>query len=217
MLLEERIDVVSVAITGNYAIPNRLEETRHLPGCSATFRVTDQTFLCYDGDGIAWGTVKCLQDRVPHIRLVFLIGLSAGTMDGKNTNVVGSEAPDGKCAAERSNARVCAFRALYKHAIGGEDIFLLTICLGLKISDAAREEVGIHGFAFAPTDFQFLFQLFLLESKPVSDLSPSEGDLTSTVANVKDWRWMFGLDFTCDAKRTATRSRDGTTSFVTTG
>jgi hypothetical protein len=26
---------------------------------------------------------------------------------------------------------------------------------------------------------------------------------------------MFGLDFTCDAKRTATRGRNGTASFVT--
>jgi hypothetical protein len=35
--------------TTPFPIGDRLEETRHLPGCTATFRVTDQTFLCYDG------------------------------------------------------------------------------------------------------------------------------------------------------------------------
>jgi hypothetical protein len=95
-------------------------------------------------------------------------------------------------------------------------ILLLAICLGLEVSDAACEEVGIHNFALAPAELQFLFKLLLLESKPVSDLSPAEGDLTSMVANIKDQRWMFGLDFMCDAKRTATGGRNGTTSFVTT-
>jgi hypothetical protein len=126
-----------------------------------------------------------------------------------------SGAPDSKCTAEGSNARACAFRTLHEHAIGAEDILLLAICLGLKLSNAAREEVGIHDFALAPAELRFFFKLLLLESKPVSDLSPAKGDLTSTVANIRDQRWMFGLDFTCDAKRTATRGRNGATSFVT--
>jgi len=41
VLLEERIDVVGIAIARNYAAPDRLEETRHLPRCCATFRVTN--------------------------------------------------------------------------------------------------------------------------------------------------------------------------------
>jgi hypothetical protein len=90
MLLEERINVVGIAIAGNHAILDRLKETCHLPSRSATFRVTDQTFLCHDRDSIAWGTFKCLQDRVPNIRLVFLVGLCARTMDGKNADVVSS-------------------------------------------------------------------------------------------------------------------------------
>jgi len=55
----------------------------------------------------------------------------------------------------------------------------------------------------------------LLEGKPFSNLFAAEGDLTSTVANVEEGRWMFGLDFTSDAERTATGGRDGTASFVT--
>jgi hypothetical protein len=70
----------------------------------------------------------------------------------------------------------------------------------------ARKEIGI----------QFLFQLLLLKSKPVSNLFPAEGDLTGMVTNIKDRRLMFGLDFTCDAKRAATKGRNGTASFVTT-
>jgi hypothetical protein len=54
-------------------------------------------FVCHDRDGIAWGTVECLQDRVPHIRLILLVSLSAGTMDGKNADIVSSEAPNSKC------------------------------------------------------------------------------------------------------------------------
>jgi hypothetical protein len=137
-------------------------------------------------------------------------------MDGKNTDIIGSEAPNSKCTAEGSNAGVCAFRTLHKHAIGGEDIFLLAVCLGLEVSGAARKEIRIHKFALAPAEIEILFQLLLLESKPVSDLFPAEGDLTGTVANIKERRSMFGLDFTCDGKRTATRGRNGTASFVTT-
>jgi hypothetical protein len=134
-------------------------------------------------------------------------------MNGKNADIVGSETPNSKCTAEGSNAGVGAFGTLHEHAIGGEDFFLLAICLGLEVSDAVRKEIGIHKFAFASAEIQILFQL--LESKPVSDLFPAEGDLTGTVANIKDRRSMFGLDFTCDAKRTATRGRNGTASFVT--
>jgi len=136
-------------------------------------------------------------------------------MDGENADVVGSEAPNGKCTAEGGNAGVRAFRTLHKHAISGKDFLLLAICLGLEISDAARKEVGIHDFTLAPAEFPFLSQLLLLESKPVSDLSPAEGDLTSTVTNIKDRRSMFGSDFTCDAKRTTARGGNGPASFVT--
>ena len=65
-------------------------------------------------------------------------------------------------------------------------------------------------------DIQILFQLLLLESKPVSDLFLVEGDLTSMVANIKDLRSMFGLYFTCDGKCTLTRSGNEMASFVTT-
>jgi hypothetical protein len=88
----------------------------------------------------------------------------------RSADVVSSEAPNSKCTAEGSNARVRAFRTLHEHPIGGEGILLLAICLGLKVSDAAREEVGIHNFALAPAVLQFLFKLFLLESEPLSDL-----------------------------------------------
>jgi hypothetical protein len=73
-------------------------------------------------------------------------------MDGKNTDIVSSEAPNSKCTAEGSNAGVCAFRTLHKHAICGEDFFLLVICLGLEVSDATRKEIGIHNFALASTE-----------------------------------------------------------------
>jgi len=73
--------------------------------------------------------------------------------------------------------------------MGGEVFFLLATCLGLEVSDAARKEIGIHKFALASAEIQFLFQLLLLESKPVSDLFPVEGDLAGMVANIKDRRW----------------------------
>jgi hypothetical protein len=42
-------------------------------------------------------------------------------MDGKNVDIVSSEAPNSKCTAEGSDAGVCAFRTLHEHAIGGKD------------------------------------------------------------------------------------------------
>jgi hypothetical protein len=52
-------------------------------------------------------------------------------MDGKNADIVGCETPNSKCTVKGGNAGVCAFRTLHKHAIGGEDFFLLAICLRL--------------------------------------------------------------------------------------
>jgi hypothetical protein len=52
----------------------------------------------------------------------------------------------------------------------------------------ACKEIGIHKFALASAEIQFLFQLLLLESRPVSDLFPAEEDLTGTVVNIKDQR-----------------------------
>jgi len=137
-------------------------------------------------------------------------------MDGKNTDIVCSESPNSKCTEEGSNAGVCGFRTLHKHAIGGEDFFLLATCLGLEVSDVSRQEIGIHKFALTSAKIQFLFQFLLLESKPVSDQFQVEGDLTGTVANIKDRRMTFGLVSTCDAKRAATRGRNGTAGFVVT-
>jgi hypothetical protein len=47
----------------------------------------------------------------------------------------------------------------------------------------------------------------LLEGKPFTDLLAVEGGLMGMVANVKDGRWMFGLDFMSDAEGTAARGR----------
>jgi len=55
----------------------------------------------------------------------------------------------------------------------------------------------------------------LLEGEPFTDLLAAEGDLTGTIANVEDGRWVFGLDFASDAERTAARGRYGTTGLVT--
>jgi hypothetical protein len=55
----------------------------------------------------------------------------------------------------------------------------------------------------------------LLEGEPFSNLLAAEGNLTSTVVNVEEGRWMFGLDFASDTGRTAAKGRDGTASFVT--
>jgi hypothetical protein len=55
----------------------------------------------------------------------------------------------------------------------------------------------------------------LLKGKPFSDLLAAEGDLTGTIANIEDGRWVFGLDFASDAERTAARGRYGTAGFVT--
>jgi hypothetical protein len=136
-------------------------------------------------------------------------------VDGKNADVIGSEAPYSKRTTEGSNTRVCALRVLHEHAISSEDILLLTISLGLEVSDAAREEVDIHDFTLAPAEFSFLFQLLLLEGKPISDLLAAEGDLTSTIADIEDRRRVLGMNFASDGECTTTRGRDGTTGFVT--
>jgi hypothetical protein len=52
-------------------------------------------------------------------------------MDGKNTDIISSEAPNSKCTAEGNNAWVCGFRVrtLHKHAIGGKNSDPLSVAL----------------------------------------------------------------------------------------
>lgn len=54
-------------------------------------------------------------DSVLQVTCRFLTRLGAGIMDGKNTEVLGREAPHIKCTAEGSNG-VRAFRDLHEHA-----------------------------------------------------------------------------------------------------
>jgi hypothetical protein len=133
----------------------------------------------------------------------------------KNADVVCREAPHSECATEGSDARISTFGVLHEHAIGGEHVLLLTICLSLEVGEAAGEEIWIDGFALGIAEFYFLLELFLLEGKPISDLLAAEGNLTSTVADVEDRRWVFGVDFASNSKRTATRGGDRATGFVT--
>lgn len=123
----------------------------------------------------------------------FLTGLGADAMDGKNTDVLGREAPH-MCMTEGSNARVWAFRNLHEHGLDGKGIFFLAMDRGPEASNAAHGEFRVHDFTPALAEFQFLFQLLLLENKPVSDLPPAEGDPTSTVTNIKNRRCMFEVD-----------------------
>lgn len=55
-------------------------------------------------------------DSVLQFTCRFLTRLGAGIMDGKNTEVLGREAPHVKCTTEGSNVGVCAFRDLHEHA-----------------------------------------------------------------------------------------------------
>lgn len=55
---------------------------------------------------------------------------------------------------------------------------------GLGVNNAAHEEFRIHDFTPAP---ESLFQVLLLESKPVSN--PPH-----TVTNIKNQKCMFGVD-----------------------
>jgi len=62
-----------------------------------------------------------LGNNVPNVRLILFASLSAGTMGGKNVDIVSSEVPNSERTTEGSNAGVCAFITLHKLAIGGED------------------------------------------------------------------------------------------------
>jgi len=133
----------------------------------------------------------------------------------ENTNVVRGETPNSETTAERSDTRIGAFRALHEHTVGGEHILLLTVSLSLKVSDTAGEKVGVDGLPLDLVRLNLFLELLLLEGKPVSDLLAAEGDLTSTVTDVQNRGWVLGLDFTGDAKSTATRSRNRAAGFVT--
>ena len=65
------------------------------------------------------------------MRLILLVNLSVCTMDRKNADIVGTEAPNGKCMAEASNAGSVLSELFIN--ICREDSLPLAICLGFEV------------------------------------------------------------------------------------
>ena len=86
-----------------------------------------------------------------------------------------TEAPQSKCMTEGRRARVFTLGTSHDDAMRVEDIHISPE----EASNAARKGFRIHDFTTPPAESQFPFQLISLKSKPPSNLSPAEGDLSS--------------------------------------
>ena len=69
----KEVSVLSVAIARNDTSVHTLEQTGQLPRSRATLRVTDETLLGHDGDGVSWRTAEGREDVVPDVGLVLLL------------------------------------------------------------------------------------------------------------------------------------------------
>lgn len=79
-------------------------------------------------------------------------------MDGENTDVVCSEAPDRKSTAQRCDTGVDSF----EHTVSSEGILLLAGCLLLHVSDARRNVVLFDGIAAGLAELEFFLELLAL-------------------------------------------------------
>lgn len=81
MVLEARVDVVGVAVAGDDSGDDTLEEADRLPCRGTTLRVTYEALLCHDGDRVAGRATNSVENVVPQVRLVLLVGRGTRAVD----------------------------------------------------------------------------------------------------------------------------------------
>lgn len=209
-MLETRVDVVSVAVAGDDAGDDALQEANRLPCRGATLRVTNEALLRHDGNSVAGSAANGVEDIVPEVSLVLLVGVGTRAVNRENADVVSLEAPNGECAVQRRDARVDAL----EHAVRGERILLLLRSLELHVGDTRREVFLVGRISLALSELPVLLKLCLLVREPLADLLAAEDELARTVREVEAGKRALVRDRACNGERTKTGSRDGATGLV---
>ena len=210
VVLEARVDVVGVAVARNDAGDDALEKTDRLPRRRTALRVADQALLSHDWNGIARGAANGVEDVVPEVSLVLLIGVGARAVNGQNADIVSLETPDCESAVQRRDTRVESL----KHAVGSERVLLLLSSLEFHVGDTRGEVFLVGRIALALGELHVLLELRLLVSEPLADLLATEGKLARAVREIQTRKRALGRNRAGNREGTGSGRRDGTASLV---
>lgn len=67
--------LLRIPVSRDDTIEDCLRQATHLPGCRATFRVTEQALLRHDWNGVTRRTTDVGEDLVPNVSLIFLLDI----------------------------------------------------------------------------------------------------------------------------------------------
>lgn len=133
--------------------------------------------------------------------------VSLGKGRPKRTEIIRSETPDSECSSYGGHSRILPF----EHTIGSQGVLLLTDCLAFDDGNTLSEELLLLVLG---NRLDLELEEVVLVLDPLSDLLPSESNLTRSVVEVKDRRVGLEGNLTPDGQNTLARGRDGSASLI---
>lgn len=126
-------------------------------------------------------------------------------MHRDDVNIVDIHVPDSQSSSERSDSRI---GSSLEHTVGSESGLLLSSSLELDLRDLLLDVLG------GSSSLELGLEKVVLVLKPLSDLLPSESELSSSVLDVEERERVGGGKLSSDGEHSSSGSRDGSTSLV---
>lgn len=153
--------------------------------------MTAQTFLRHDRDSITGRTVEVVKDIVPDVCFVGLVGTSASTVNGQDTDIIRRQPPDCKRTSQGRDTGVTAFQ----HTVGRQCVLLLSYGFRLHIGHPSSEETVVKLLTLALAELNFIAKELLFIGEPLCDLLTTEGKLSRAILQVKNRERVLRGDF----------------------
>jgi len=116
-----------------------------------------------DGNSIARSARDGGENVVPDGSLVLLVGTGAGSVDGEDADIIGSETLDGEGTTERSNRWVRAFQ----HTVHPKSVLLLSGSFFLEVYEARRDVLLVDDLTFLLAVGNLFLEFILLVCEPL--------------------------------------------------
>jgi len=127
------------------------------------------------------------------------------TVHGDDVNIVDVHVPDSQSSSERSDSRI---GSSLEHTVGSKSSLLLSSSLELDLGDLVLDVLG------GSSSFEVGLEKVVLVLKPLSDLLPSESELSSSVLDVEERERVGGGKLSSDGEHSSSGSGDGSTSLI---
>ncbi len=212
-VFHDLVDVVGVAVSGDNTSVQHLQGTVQHPSTGSALGVTGEELLEDTQNGVALGASQVLELLADDRRLVLVVGLGGGSVEGSDAQVVDREAPGRESATNGGDAGISLPEVVSEAA---EDLLLLADGLLLDVLETIREVLlDLHrGLALGLHSLDLDLEILDLGLFVVLDLPLATLDLSSAVVDVQQRRRELASMLASAGQHTLAGSRDGPADLV---